>query len=409
MAGLTNTQFATLVTTGLPLLDPSTRILVRFGASVIVPSGLPNTLAGIAAATNADGSVNISVPLPSEGAGTGIPIALLCMRGNALVSSSPTAGVGAGTFSYEDPSISGVAVTRPLFNGSCPFPASAASAGWSCTNAALLLVSVTGANFGANDAAPGFVSDGVVKSINLTYSPDPSSNASAWAVSSGPGAATAFSSGIAPSGPVLWRSSWGHTRVQFYTTAPAASVILSLVSTSGGGSSGGAMSMTSVQSASGAYTRVSPSITSLNGPTTGIPSTGGAATAPLYVTAVGVTAAYYASVLIGGSYDCPLLSMTNGVCSTTLVNASVGASGVAPYTNLPDAVHALVMSVGAQGAAAAASGTLTLCCVPPPGQGASLSVQIQLYSSGSDSAPQQSDAGAAGVVVSRWHARPHTL
>ena len=111
---------------------------------------------------------------------------------------------------------------RPLFNASassappngfvassmsCPFSASSPPS-WSCSDPTLLLISIAGAGFGSNDALPSFVSDGVTRTVNLSWVNATAATVAAglptsWVVSAGAGPVTSTGSAA-----LLWRLYW---------------------------------------------------------------------------------------------------------------------------------------------------------------------------------------------------------
>ena len=130
----------------------------------------------IAAATNADGTVYLRFVLPTSGLGLGlgVQISVLQGAGNALM--AQTNLTAATAFSYLDPAISNVIVTRALFSNAtnvtgdyvrCPFgvgtstwPASA------CSDSTVVQYTISGSNFGADPTSTS-VADGVLRTLQM--------------------------------------------------------------------------------------------------------------------------------------------------------------------------------------------------------------------------------------------------
>lgn len=125
-------QVVTAIVFNLPVYYSSVRYAVLWGmpgpAQQTVTPDVPTYAAAIAAETNPDGSVNISIPLPvykpqpasspvNFGAGSSIPVELLVLP-PSISASTPiaTTPVTSQTlFSYDPPRITGVSVVRARF------------------------------------------------------------------------------------------------------------------------------------------------------------------------------------------------------------------------------------------------------------------------------------------------------
>ena len=156
----TAAQVVTVFARNLPLLDSTTLYRVTLGQGayaqtrdISLPTGLG--LAGIAAKTNADGTLNGTFTLPQDGAGFGLGVSINVYQGSlSSLSAATNATRDMSIFSYSDPVISSVTVTRALFwtpgNGTvnpggdfvaCPsWPAP-----WSCTDSSTYQLTVNGA------------------------------------------------------------------------------------------------------------------------------------------------------------------------------------------------------------------------------------------------------------------------
>ena len=385
----------TLAVAGVPFLDATTSCAVLLAGAPLIALSTLRTVAAVAAATNTDGSVNITVLFPSSGVGEGLPVTLSCTQGGAGVvsASTPTA---AAAFSYDDPLALSVVAVRPLFNASsahvaapaggydaaamsCPFAAGDSSGGWGCTDPTLQLVSVSGLNFGGDGS-----SGGVIQWLNISWGVG-------WAAASASGLSSLVSGGFPAPSPPLWRLLWSDTRIQFLTTLSSAAVSVGVNSVDFAG-------VSHLQSSAALiFTPAAPSIYSVGGAVSNIPTSGGSAAAPLLISAANLGAAAWVSVTVGGA-DCPLLVLAGGACTQTLVAVS------SQYPTMAAAVAAEVLSPSAQqasgGSSAAAAATL-LCCVPPPGQGTSVPVSMLVYSTpdATNPPPTVADGAASGMAV----------
>ena len=265
---------ATITLQNLPLLDTTiTRMTVFFGAVAATPL-VPLTSAAIAAATNADGSVSLSFPLPTGGVGSGIPVTIALYRGATLASSSAPSPLA--LFSYNDPVITNVALVSFVASGTaCPAAiAGGMAAPWSCSSTSLLLATITGANFGTEGGTPG-----VTQQITIV---DGSSGATSIATASGPGTAPGGSNATST---LLYRIGWTDTSITYLTTVPLASVTVAITSSACNIAANNDVTYAPfTQLATRAYSSHAITETIYNiggGGSANVPTTGGLSTAPL--------------------------------------------------------------------------------------------------------------------------------
>ena len=169
----------TVVTKNMPLLDSTSSYQLTFGQapySHVLPIQVPRGAVAIAGATNADGTVYLRFALPTNGLGLGlgVQISVLQGTGNALVAQTNLSA--ATSFSYLDPAIANIIVTRALFSNAtnltgdyirCPFGSGLST--WpvsACSDPTLVQYTISGSNFGA-DAAASSTADGVLRSLEL--------------------------------------------------------------------------------------------------------------------------------------------------------------------------------------------------------------------------------------------------
>lgn len=237
----------TLITRNVAVQDPLSRIVVAFGNQgyeVAIPVAVPTTATGRAALRNADGSMNLTFPLPTIGAGKRIGVAIGAQ--SILAASSGVVGVGSGVFSqvtnasmfsYLDPVIEDVVVTQVRFNrpganngtsmsnttssnamsgiapaaAVCPFPPG--DPVWQCTDPELVLLTINGDNFGAAPGTAAALADRVLRRLELLRFTDPISGAELWSETS------------------HFLATWDHTKIIVITKITASTVRVSLTST----------------------------------------------------------------------------------------------------------------------------------------------------------------------------------
>jgi hypothetical protein len=110
----TAAQVVTVFARNLPLLDPTTLYRVTLGQGafaqtrdISLPTGLG--LAGVAAKTNADGTLNGTFTLPQDGAGWGLGVSVQVYQGSlSQLVTATNATRDASIFSYLDPVITSV-------------------------------------------------------------------------------------------------------------------------------------------------------------------------------------------------------------------------------------------------------------------------------------------------------------
>ena len=331
----------TLVTRNLPLLDPLSRVVVSFGNApydMLMTPQVPTTAAGRAAATNPDGSLNVTFTLPAEGAGAQLAVSVVAVP--TAVTSGTTGGTAsavtnASLFSYADPMIYEVVVTRArllpattvnvtrLDAGAiiCPFPDDNSSV-WQCADPNLVQIAINGDNFGADPGAL-MRPDGATRRVEMLQFVDPIFGTEYW------------------TDTTIYPVSWSHTRVIVIAKVSAGTIRLSLASTGYGGAP-----MT--QSVRRTFTNLSPGVAALSGATSNIPTTGGTLSNPLVMQVENLASATDLLITVG-----------NVSCSV------LNAAGTAVSSN----VRADVITPGGPT-------TWTVRCVVPPGQGADVPVVV---------------------------------
>jgi hypothetical protein len=346
----------TLITKNLPLRTPSYAIMVQFGNGPdwLSPPYLRNLLpfvptidSSIRAATNVDGSVNITVALPpvawtgapppplattlwadpwslaqpppygmvpgGAGGQVGLRLLVLPAAGASLANASvatvaavlgsfsvPQAGVS--TVGFTGPSISSVTLTRPPWTQPPSSPNATAPAcpltgvAWSCFDPAVMQLTIAGEGFAA--WAPGVLRE-------LAYCDDAAANCS----KSGSGwDATAPVSppppqGSGPTGAVgapLWVATWDNRLITAFSTRAMGSVRVRLTSWGVAPPVSGLPAPTWVQEAVQSFKDLSPSITAIRGAAAPFPTVGD----PARVVAIDVdqlAGATSVNVTVGGA------------------------------------------------------------------------------------------------------------
>ncbi len=375
-------QVVTVFAKNLPLLDTTTiyRVVLGQGAyaqtrDISLPSA---SLSAIAAKTNTDGTLNGTFTLPTDGAGWGLGVSVSIFQGSlTMLAAATNASRDGSIFSYNNPVINSVTVTRALFytpgNGTaspggdfvaCPsWPAP-----WSCSDSSTFQLTVNGANFGADPSKMDHA-DGVLRSIQLLVKnytalgvlgiPD------LWAASS-PGAPTDLNNPLNLG--QLYLQSWSHTALKLFVRATAGTLRVQLTTQSTYLQLQGA---SYVQQVDYNFANLNPTISALTGVTTGVPTTG--ATASVTMSVEGLAGASDFRVFVGGDQD---------VGVPCIVVCPVGSEVASPATPC-DNVAAKIITP-------AASGVTTVQFFLPAGQGANLPVVAVTYMG---STPKPSNAG----------------
>jgi hypothetical protein len=322
-----------LLTRNFPLLDSSSRYVVYLGQgsgptypqqrtvsfpSVAFPLKTPYTLPS-SVVPNADGSINATFTLPQDGAGVLLSVYISIYQGTSNTPVFTTAVALAQTFSYLPPVIpagTGVVVTRGLFytpsaNASkpggdyvpCPFPASVA-ASWSCADPNIFQLTISGQNFGQNPApqtplwAAGggvaAVTDGVLRALKML-----ALNTSGLVVWANTAPGSPFDA-LWPA--TIWLYSWSHTKIIAFAHQSAGSLQLSLTTTSTYLQPNGAnVSAVTQAVVSASFANLSPSISSMTGATSNIPTTGSVTATTIIV--ADLAGAANLGVFIGGDQN----------------------------------------------------------------------------------------------------------
>ena len=380
----------TLTARQVPFLDPLNALVILLGNAPSVIALSPNrvtTAAGLSQLLNADGTYNVSAPLPRWFAGAGLAVRLGRQSIATGLVSPITDLPSAPLFSYAGPQIAGVAVSLApwLLQGNlslCPFTAFPANPKFSCADPAVHQVIVSGSGFGALDrlqdaGVPASYVDGVARELDVAVA---GGNGTTWVAAS-------------TSSAQLWfdQSRWSNSRLVAYTTQLLGQVQVKLTT---------ANSAAAPQtSAPVAFGDVTPAIGALSGATTNLPTAGGATATPWAVLTLGfvnrLENALNVAVKVGGR-NCPLVVLVGGVPS--------GPNGTGPLTGgslqyVTD-VNTQVLQPGR------AAGSWSLSCVVPPGQGSRATVSV-VRSEAAASAEFFSAATVAyaAPVVSSYHVR----
>ena len=362
----------TLVTQNLPIGSPAFTVFVQVGDAnalslVSVPilrslaPVLPSGVSGIAAATNADGSVNISIALPSSnwitalpptsdclltdgwaygdgaqntacmvpdiaGAQVGLrllvlPAALADVNNATLALARLVGAVSAATpvaaLSFFDPKVSSVVISMPPWlsnpNVSCPLVSAAPT--WTCESPLIYKLEISGANFGG--AAPGLTRQ--LFSCDLdALGLNPMCNSLAdWGSGAQPG--LPLGNGPRNDAAQLWVDTWTHTSIIAYTTRSAGALMVSL------SSSGVTATSTFTQTAIATFQNLAPSIISILGAEAPFP-TAGDSTRIVTIQVVELAGAASISVTVGGALAALCDSTGAPVASTAAMGVPVISS-----------------------------------------------------------------------------------
>lgn len=317
---------------------------------MLLSPSIPTTPAGIAAITNGDGTRNFTVALPSVGSGANVGLSIGSVPSFVTGLTPSTAALygyfssvgGTSLLSYAPPSITQVTLTKPVFiaaNGTgtggagnafttavpCPFAANDPQ--WSCSDGSLLALTIDGSNFAADPAvALGRVTRALLLGSNAT------------------------GMGVTYTGTGIIVGSWSHSRIVAYTRQAQGWVRVQLTST-------GYYGEINTQAVNASYKDFSPSVSGLQGATTGIPTEGyapGDWSNPLVIEARHLEAADDLTVTVGNR-TCPIFCpLRNDTC------ASAAELKVQVIDSVPIVTDTVWM----------------IKCRAPPGQGLSQPVQL---------------------------------
>ena len=373
---LTNPRSPTVVTVSvrnLPALDTRSKIGLQFGNAIIQPV-LPVGAAALRAATNADGSVRVIFTLPPSFSGVLVPVIITVTSVSSGAEVDRSQAVAASLFSYSDPVLADVVVTRARFaaapagnsstggsNGdmiACPLPGNAL---WDCTNPQLTQLKALGSNFGTCQPSNGVCADGsltldgVAKSVEFLYTNYTAAGgivaASGWGEvwcgmtcrqvgGSTPLPATVLADIAAQQ--LVWVQSWTDTQIVMYARVTAATLRVRLVST---------FANDAEQAVSRTFVQASPEIFAISGATSGVPTTGGPI---MTLTVYNLATDNNVVVTVGGNVAPLVLNGCAGLATAATVQAFINAQ----LASLP------------QGS------PLTICATVPPGQGSAAPVQL---------------------------------
>jgi len=357
----------TLLTRNLPLLDPTTIYRVTFGQGAYQQTrdiSLPLVnKAAIAAKTNADGTINATFTLPKDGAGYNLAVSINVYQGSlsSLVASTDPV-VTNSVFSYLDPVIDSVIVTRALFdlNNTVPLPDGYYACPpwgnpWSCTAGDVYQLTIQGSNFGQNPFKMDY-NDGVSRTVEMVLVNDTVNNIILWSRAS-PGAPSGTNS-------FIYLQEWSHDSIVIFHRRTYGTVRVTLNTQSTAYQPVGA----SVdQSAVFDFANLNPTISNLVGAVEHIPTNGSSET--ISVTVDGLNGAYDVKIFVGGTE-------ANIVCPP---------QGVTPLPT--DKCTTIVSSI----IQPAAAGNAEIRFFVPPGQGQDIPVVVVTYILSSPPKPSKSD------------------
>ena len=360
----------TLATRFLPVKSFSFAIFVQFGnADVSSSVGTPilRTLVpvvpsagGLAGATNVDGTVNITIALPSfswtqsgldvtstcllhdgwyyagqapscmvpDLAGAQVGLRLLVLPAslsdvkNASVALAAAVGSyselsPAASISFNPPTISGVVVSLPpwvmggniMGGNTTPCPFANAAPTWDCESKQIYRLEVSGANFGGFAPA---ITRRLQFCVASNSQPTCVSDAS-W----GPGVEPPLPQGNGPrNDPApLWVASWSHTSIVAYTNQAAGAVRVSLLS------SGVLSTLSFTQAAFGVYENLAPSVVGYMGLDNLFPCAGDNSRI-VSIDVAQLAGSTKISILVGGT-AATLLTPTGAIATSSLLSLSV--------------------------------------------------------------------------------------
>ena len=342
-----NPFIVTAITRNLPLRDPYTRITLSFGNTnpVLLSPQLPTGDVSIAKNKNADGTVNVTFALPVNGGGLAQAVRFHLGPVTTTVAAYSTVVDSASSFSYNDPVITSIIVTKARFlpegtnltesNGAiaCPFPNGWDSASsWYCGDSNLQRFELGGTDFTSAISAG---QDGVRRQLEIL---------------------TANYTGIANLGEV-WDSTtevfihkWDHTSVIAYLRRRSGTFRFTITSPP-------YWDIATVQSQVivSTFLDVNPEIGFIGGDPEPFPTVGGTIATKILMTVDNIATADYIEVAVGSS---------NG----TLIN---------PDTNAPFADNLDIKNyILTKGAVQNFNGKWTFGVVVPPGQGSKVAVRV---------------------------------
>jgi hypothetical protein len=284
----------------LPLMDGTASFSVLLGQErsqggfgVYLKLSVPqNDLNAIAARTNPDGSVRGAFQLPTNFAGSNLGVAIAVAQGQASnIVYTTNATSDNSVFSFSDPVINSIVVTRGLFvsaNASgdqyiCPaWPTPT----WSCSSgSSVYQLTINGANFGKDPTKLSTTDDpdGVLRYVSVQVG-------SVWS-SASPGAPY---DGL----DEIFLQEWSHTKIVAFVKQTSGTVRVQLKTQSTYLQPVGANSL---QSTTLAFANLNPTISNIAGTTTNVP-TAGSTTSAITITVDGLTGASDFKIFIGGSH-----------------------------------------------------------------------------------------------------------
>jgi len=251
-----------------------------------------NDAYAIAARTNADGSVRGYFQLPFNFAGSDLGVAIAISQGQSLAEYFTTniSSASNTVFSFLDPVIDSIVVTRGLFDSSArgdhvPCPAWP-TLSWSCSpGASVYQLTVIGANFGSDptklSASDDF--DGVLRTVSIQVGSD-------W-------------SSASPGTPYddldeIFLQEWSHTKIIAFVKQTSGTLRVQLKTQSTYLQPIGA---NLAQTAIRFFANLNPTISNIAGTTTNIPSAG-SLTSGVTITVDGLTGATDFKIFVGGNH-----------------------------------------------------------------------------------------------------------
>ena len=401
---LVSPRMVTLATRNPPLLDAASVVTVQIGVGstwASIAPVLPATPADLLAATNADGTINVSFALPTAWGGQGLGVRLIStsLSGAPLAASPVT--IPATIFNYDAPTITAVfgqqAVFAPISGNNSgspttslvfPCPWASTDPRWACdgSKGQLYQVVLLGANFGANPTTVTvpepfvrhldlLLGGGGGSGVSATPSPAPSISSSANSSSTSTPIASPSGTPAATATPTpgSWTEAswvyvgggggsgadpatiyyWSDSRIIAYTYAAAGQLSVRLTNADSTGAAVAAASPPTF------FLQNAPQASAITAGGTNVPTGGGTAAAPLTLTV---------SRLIAGQ---DAISITVGGAPCQLI-AGVGGGPLGPA---PSEQAAAITAAGVNGA-------VPYYCVVPPGQGSSNPVLVTRTTAG---------------------------